>query len=480
MLLARLAQTAKEDCGLKADEPIIVGVSGGADSLALMYGLDSLGYKLVIAHLDHALRSESNLEAEFVRSQADSKNLPFYTRRVAVSQVAKAQGQSIEEAARHVRYQFLFEQARLQHCQAVAVAHHADDQVETVLMHFLRGVALPGLTGMTYRRSMPNWDPDIPLVRPLLATWRDEIEAYIDALNLTACVDHSNDDLTYHRNRIRHVLIPQLETYNPKIKKAIWQMADVLYEDAQYLDGLTEQVLKGCLQDQSETHIEIDRLEFHKLSTALKRRVFRQAIFHLRPDLRDIGFEVIMRGLAHIEDPPSTNEIDLAAQLNLAVFKDSLIIKNWHTELPDWGMPTLPSKQFIGLLDFENPLYLRHGWRIEASLLPDIPQEVLTLVKTLEPGEAWLDFDRVALPLTVRGRKRGERFAPLGMDGQTQKLQDYFVNHMIPVHLRDLWPLVISGEEVAWVVKLRPADPFRITEKTKRILRLKLIKPLEP
>jgi len=231
MILDRLREAAGEECGLRPDQPILLGVSGGADSLAMMFGLGALGYTLVIAHLDHALRPESEAEANFVRSIAESQGWPFFSQRIDVLKFAQSEGQSIEEAARHVRYPFLFKQARLQYCQAVAVAHHAEDQVETVLMHFLRGTALAGLSGMPYRRVMPQWDPEIPLVRPLLGIWREEIDAYVAALGVKPCLDSTNLDTTYYRNRLRHQLIPELETYNPQIKAAIFRMAGVLHEE---------------------------------------------------------------------------------------------------------------------------------------------------------------------------------------------------------------------------------------------------------
>jgi len=245
MFLTQLAQLAVEKCGLTKAQPILLGVSGGADSLALMHGLDVLGYDVMVAHVDHGLRAESAQEADFVRLLAESRGLPFFRKRADVQQVAETQAESIEEAARNVRYQFLYEQARRNQCQAVAVGHHADDQVETILMHLMRGAALPGLTGMAHRRLMPLWDKKIPLVRPLLGFWRDEIEVYIKEIGITPCDDRSNLDTRYHRNRIRHELIPLLKTYNPKIKSVIWRMGDVLREEEQFLNKIAEKTIRA-------------------------------------------------------------------------------------------------------------------------------------------------------------------------------------------------------------------------------------------
>lgn len=476
MFLDRLEQAVVEKCGVNQEKPILLGVSGGMDSLALMIGLKNLGFNLIIAHVDHGLRPESQEEARYVHQLAESQGLPFYSQRMDVSKIAEAEGQSIEEAAREVRYQFLFKRARAQQCQAVAVAHHADDQVETILMHFMRGAALPGLTGMPHRRIMSQWDNHIPLVRPLLEIWRKEIEAYVAEIGLTPCYDMSNLDTTYYRNRIRHELIPILETYNPKIKAVIWRMAEVLQEEERCLEFLTQEAYHQCLVSDSDDRITLNLTAFINLSTALKRRVLRHAIAQLRQDLRDIGYESITRGISFLQDPTPQGEIDLVARLNLVVIDDLLVIKTWEAELPEFGQPLLPNAQFEALLEPGKPVYLRNGWEIHSCFLHTNSERKTKLVRKLSTDEAWLDYDLLDLPLVVRGRREGELFQPFGMKGHTKRLQDYFVNLKIPEHLRSLWPLIISGEKVAWVVGLRPSEEFKIKDASQRILKLKLVK----
>jgi tRNA(Ile)-lysidine synthase len=475
MFLTQLAQSAVEKCRLSKTEPVLLGVSGGADSMALLHGLDVLGYDVMVAHVDHSLRAESPMEADFVRVLAESHGMPFFTQRVDVQQVAGTQGESIEEAARNVRYQFLFEQARRHGCQAVAVGHHADDQVETILMHLMRGAALPGLTGMPYRRLMSLWDKKIPLVRPLLGIWRDEIDAYIEEIGLTPCDDSSNLDTTYHRNRIRHELIPVLKTYNPQIKSVIWRMADVLREEEQFFDEITEQTFEDCRQSGTDAHMILTLSKFSRLPKALQRRVLRHAIAHMCPDVRDIGFEVIERGLTFVQEAASDGEIDLAARVTLLVIDNALVIKTWDAELPDLGQPSLLYPDEQGVLNLGQPFDLRFGQRIEASLIEKAPKNLMAAVKTLSPDEAWLDYDRLGMPLAVRARQEGDRFKPLGMGGQSQSLQDFFVNCKVAEPFRWRWPLVISGDEIAWVVRIRPSEALKIRHTTQRILRLRLV-----
>ncbi len=476
MILDILARSAKEKCALKPDVPVLVGVSGGADSLALMMGLYTLGYPLIIAHLDHGLRDESAQDAEYVRDLAAKYGLPFVCERVDVQKQIDHTGQSIEEIARNIRYHFLFQQARLLNAQAVAVGHHADDQVETVLMHFLRGAALPGLTGMPYRRIIPLWDEHIPLVRPLLDLWRDEIDAYVAELGLSPRVDLSNQDTTYYRNRLRHELIPQLETYNLRFRQVILRMVDVLGEEDHLLQTYAHQAWEKCFRVQTKERVELDATIFNSLSIAMRRRVLRQAIAKLRPDLRDVGFDAVERGLDFTAEPSETGGMDLVARLNLALVGETLIIKTWEAELPDWETPILPGELTTGILDIDHPLELMHGWRLEAEWVKEPVQEILKTLKDTEPSEALLDGDLLKLPLEVRSRQMRERWQPLGLGGHSQLISDFFINEKIPEHLRNRWPLVCSGDRVAWVVGLRPSDPYKITDQTSQILRLQLNK----
>ena len=235
-MLDRFPTTLQSECHLEQDLLLLVGVSGGPDSLCLLDVLRRLDYRLVVAHLDHGLRPESADEALAVQRLAESLGAACVVERQDVSAFAEMHGISLEEAARSVRYRFLFEQARLYEAQAVAVGHTADDQVETVLMHLLRGAGLSGLRGMAYR-SLPNtWSQDIPLVRPLLGTWREEVLAYCHANALQPHLDSSNLDIRFYRNRLRHDLIPYLKNYNPRVHEVLWRTARVLSDDYAVLE----------------------------------------------------------------------------------------------------------------------------------------------------------------------------------------------------------------------------------------------------
>lgn len=475
MFLDELAEAAEIHCKLDKDAPLVVGVSGGADSLALMLGLQALGYDLVVGHLDHGLRAESTADADYVAALAAARGLRCVRERVELGVDLADGGGSVEEAAREARYRFLFDLARREGAQAVAVGHHADDQVETVLMHFLRGAALPGLSGMPYRRRLPAWDAEIPLVRPLLRVWREEIDAYVAAQGVDVREDLSNRDTTYFRNRLRHELIPELETYNPGFRQVVQRTAAVLGEEDRFLDELVEEAWTVCLKEAGEDRIELYLSNFREVPTALRRRVLLRAIAYLRPDLRDVGFDAVERGLAFAEEPTERGEIDLAARLNLVVVGQVLIVKIWEADLPEWGQPLMPAEGVLAYLDTDHPVQLAHGWRLTAEVVEEALEDILEIFVRVDPNQAWLDLDALTLPLIVRGRRPGEGWQPLGMEGHTQRLADFFINQKIPAHWRERWPLVCSGGAVAWVVGIRPSEACKVRKDTQRVLHLRLV-----
>ncbi|MGD9093773.1 MAG: tRNA lysidine(34) synthetase TilS, partial [Anaerolineales bacterium] len=220
-MIDKVARVLSDKCYLNPDKLVLAGISGGPDSLCLFDLLQRLGYQVVVAHLNHHLRPESAAEAEVVQSLSEAAGYKVVIGVSEVKQYAEEHALSVEEAGRLLRYQFLFEKGREFGAHAVAVGHNADDQAETVLMHILRGSGLSGLRGMSYY-SLPNpWSDRIPLVRPLLCVWREEIIVYLRERDIKPIIDASNLDTAYARNRLRHELIPTLETYNPAIRKAL-------------------------------------------------------------------------------------------------------------------------------------------------------------------------------------------------------------------------------------------------------------------
>ncbi len=230
-----------------ADEPALIGVSGGRDSVALLDLLASAGRKLVICHLDHGLRSESKADAQFVQSLANRYGLPFVTNCVNVRALAKRGRKSLETAARDARYAFFARAAHDADTRRIYLAHHADDQVETFLFNLFRGAGPTGLRGMRFASQRRIGGIDLEIVRPLLSIWREEIDAYIETRRLDFREDHSNTDPQHTRNRLRHQVIPMIEAgFGREVRKAIWRAAEILAEEGQVVSAaLTDHALKG-------------------------------------------------------------------------------------------------------------------------------------------------------------------------------------------------------------------------------------------
>src|SRR5512138_1042386 len=257
-MLENIESILTEKCGLNPDLPIIAGVSGGPDSLCLMSVLRKAGYRIIVAHFNHKLRPDSDADANIVEQTAARLNLASVIESGDVRAFADAGKLSIEEAARILRYRFLMEQAHHFHAQAVAVGHTADDQVETVLMHFIRGAGLAGLKGMSFRTVIPTFDPELPIVRPLLDTWREETVVYCAANGFRPRYDPSNASLDFFRNRLRHLLIPTLESYNPRFREVIWRTSRSLAGDYEILSELVDEAWEKCAVQENTDFITFD------------------------------------------------------------------------------------------------------------------------------------------------------------------------------------------------------------------------------
>jgi len=473
-MLEELQQRLFGECGVDKQQAILVGVSGGPDSLCLLDALDVLGCRLVAAHFNHQLRPEAEQEAQAIEKFCRERGLTFISGKQDVLALAREQRQSIEEAAREARYRFLFEQAARNHAQAVAVGHTADDQVETVLMHLLRGAGLAGLSGMP-ARALPNaWSAAIPLVRPLLSFWRRQIEAYCDSRGLKPSIDPSNLDQTYYRNRLRHELIPYLEGYNPAVREILWRMAEALRGDLEIITQAETQAWARCVREVGGGYIALYREALLEQNLGLQRRVFRRAIAWLRPTLRDIDFMAVERGLGYARSagPPST--VDFIAGLCLLVEADLVWVAEWGAALPAGNWPVLLEERID--LQVPSQVPLSDGWALTIREVSDVPAARMEATANRDPFQAWVRLDSLPGPLYLRTRRPGDRFKPLGMEGRSVKLADFFVNRKVPRRARHSWPLLCAGEEILWIPGLQLAHPFRVDESTRRIAYLKLAK----
>jgi tRNA(Ile)-lysidine synthase len=476
--LSRIAETIKKFGLLSPGQNVVAGVSGGADSLCLLACLNQLGYRVTIAHLDHQLREESEKEAQFVEEVGKQLELETVIEKGDVRALAD-RGYSIEEAARLVRYRFLARVANARGVDTISTGHTADDQIETVLMHFLRGAGPSGLRGILPVTSLSEW-VDIPegygirLVRPLLEIGHSQTEAYCRKVKLNPIQDPSNKDPSFFRNRIRHHLIPILREYNPGIENIILRMARVMEAEAQMVGDLLQEQWNEIVISDDETGTKLNRKAFVSLPVALQRSLIRRIIKNLRPGIRDVGFEHVERAKDFLLSSKNYNTLQLLAGLEVLTISPN--IAYFRDEGQKLYFPEYPQMQSQKTFELSVPtcVALENSWTltVDHKDLGDINH--LDFLASLDDYQAAVDVNKIRGKIRLRTLEPGDRISPLGMSGSL-KVSDLFINNKIPQPARRFWPLIVDDEKVIWVVELRIADECRITSSTKQILHFRVI-----
>ena len=294
---------------------MILGVSGGPDSFFLLQILHDLDYSMVVAHLDHSLRTKSHEEAIFVEKKAKELGYEFAMETVSVDKLAKQEKLNIEDASRKARYSFLFRVAEEKNAQAVLVAHHADDQVETILMRLIRGAGLSGLIGMKLILQPNQWHQKIPLIRPLLDVYRKDILEYCQKNKIDYLEDPSNQNRKFRRNLIRHDLIPQLGKMNPNFKATLLRNANMLGAENDAMDQYTEIAWQNCVVENKKKLITISVPAYNRQPLAIKRRLLTRVFQQYLIKKESLTFSLIDEALAFISNENPGKQIEVANKL---------------------------------------------------------------------------------------------------------------------------------------------------------------------
>lgn len=467
MNVPEFADLLKDKCQLAMDQPVIAGISGGPDSLCLLDLLIRSGLNVIAVHINHQLRSEADLEACAVTEFCERNGIRCVIGKLDVSAYAKEKKLSIEESARILRYQFLYEQAAEHQAQAVLVAHNADDQAETVIMHLLRGSGSSGLKGMEMRSFQPQWSDRIPLIRPLLGSSREEILTYCDERRLLPVYDQSNNDTKYFRNRIRRQLLPELMTYNPRIKERLTNLSDVIgYED----DLITQHTAKAwqeVVTKEGKSYVQFSKSRLTALHPALLRRILRRAIQLVAPTLRDIDFGVIKRASEFLYQDRNTNHLLLLAEVEVIKYRHSevLICERGNPMSDLW--PYFAHEKKL-LLNRSGITPLGAGWQIECgegnSAPPITKDRMICSLDALKIDAPFLDMFHP-----------GDRFTPYGLNGNEIKVGDYWTKQGLPERARKHWPIIRNGNgEIIWVAGFQISENFKITPQTEKFLGMRL------
>ncbi|MDD5093967.1 MAG: tRNA lysidine(34) synthetase TilS [Dehalococcoidia bacterium] len=450
---------------IEAPGPLVVGVSGGADSVCLLHILaqlqDELGLNLHVAHLNHRLRGEeSDGDARYVAELAQKLALSVIIEERDVSSYQVEKRISLEEAAREVRYAFFSRVAKSVGADAVAVGHTADDQAETILMHLIRGTGMAGLRGMQplFRRHLPGGS--LRVIRPLLEVTRQQTEAYCSQCNLSPRIDSSNLSPKYLRNRIRSELMPILQGYNSNIRENLTRTARIVVADMDQIDATVSQLWESVASERPDG-IALDNKAFAGLSLSLKRYLLRSVLEKLLGELRDIE-EVHIESLLEAMEHPAGKKLFLPEGLLFwGDYTQSLITTEEEAPCP------LPKFEGEHKLAVPGELLIS-GWGVKAQI-----RDWDSGCRVQESGvyRAVFDFDLTGADLTIRSRREGDRFQPLGMQ-ESKKLQDFMTDAKIPRAWRDRVPLLCSWGQILWVVGWRIDDRAKVTPSTRRVLEI--------
>ncbi len=441
---------------------LVVAVSGGPDSVCLLHALAAerraLALDITVAHLNHCLRgAESELEQRYVKNLAAGFGLPCTTGQEDVKGYQLEQGLSLEEAARKVRYRFLAQSAASAGTRLIVTGHNRDDHIETILLHIIRGSGPDGLAGMKPLTTFKTAHGEITVARPLLTLERAQILEYCREAGLEPKTDSSNLCLSLLRNRVRLELLPLLSSYNPGVSEGLLRLSRLVSDDIEYLDNLVE-VLKGDVITRQGAALEISRRALTTLHKAIQRRLLRHCIMELTGTLKDIENRHIGAMMSIVNGPAGRILCLPYGLVMLAGFDRCWLAAEGCLPCP---YPLLDREYRLkvpGVTDIG-------GSRFQVETLECMPEG------EVPPYCAYLDADAAGTDLTVRSRRRGDRFQPLGMAAE-KKVARYMLDARLPRHWRAELPLVLSAGRVAWVTGQRIDERFKVTERTLKILKL--------
>ncbi len=454
-LVARVRRTIEKYRMFSPGDRVVVAVSGGPDSVALLHILYELRgeypLSLAVAHFNHKLRGgESDEDEQFVRERAGSLGLEFLSQSRDVRSYASERGLNLEEAGRLLRYRFLRRALKELSGRALATGHNRNDQAETVLMRLLKGAGLEGLAAIRPRMLLES---GAKIVRPLIEAERSEIVDYLERRGLAYRLDPSNVLLDRTRNKIRRELLPELAAkYNPKIVMALARLADLAGEELSFVEERTRE-LAARLIEEREGMVSIQASELLRLHPALRRRLLREAIKRARGNLRRITFVNIEEAL-RLAETTSGKELSLPGGLVVRREFDKLLVEKRRGPVEYEYRLELP-----GAVDVKEA-----GCRIEA--------EVVGAGATAGENAVLLDGALIGRTLVVRNRRPGDR---LELEGKSVKLKKLLIERKVPLSRRRALPVLATDNQVIWVPGLPPARNYRAPEGAERSLLLRAI-----
>lgn len=471
--LLRTVENAVKDYGmLKEKDSVVIGVSGGPDSIALLHILLTLApifsLRLGVAHLNHGLRQkDSDKDAEFVVNIAEKLDLPCYLHKADVNEFHRQNRLSLEEAARRVRYAFLYQVAAVNKYDRIALGHHSDDNAELVLMNLFRGSGPLGLSGIPPIRGEK-------IIRPLIQSNRSEIIQYLNQNRLKYISDPSNRDTKYLRNNVRHHLIPLLKSaYNPKISETLNRLSSIIRCEEEWMEDVIRPFFEKSVFTVQKNCITFSIPILDQLHTAVQRRIIRKGVAKIKGNLRRISFAQIDSVVNLLKKGPVYGKLDLSDRIRIQRNRDILSIAREKQTLRNFAAMSETSQPLIYEYKITKPdsVYIQEiGAYVKFTemRMEDVPDYH-------DAGQyiGFFDKDTINFPMVLRNFRPGDAFTPLGMTG-TQKLKKFFINKKVPRDERKKCPILLSRGKIIWVVGYRIDESVKLVPSSRNILKVEL------
>jgi len=477
-MIKTLAQELLTEGLLKRDDPVVVGVSGGPDSMALLHMLATLNQdagwqlRLHVAHLNHQLRgADADEDAAFVQAATDSMSLPCTIDNRDIAALAEEEDAGVEEVGRRERYAFFKRVCLNADAKIVAVAHHADDNAETILHRILRGTGFRGLGGIPRVRSLSPGS-DIRIIRPLLRTSRESILRYLADIGVAYREDETNKSGDSMRSRIRHTILPEIgRLVNPQVSEALTRLGEQAQWVEEYLKETVNRTFETLIISRNDQVLALNGNALGKKSRIVQTEIIRLAYRSFGLGEQDLSFAHLSSALDLMSDPASGKQIQLPGGMTIEKRYNQLIVSR-PTDEPREDIASEIAVHMPGhtLLPVRR---LEIDCAIEEVCGDDIPR----LRKNTKKMEEFVDLAAIHPPLVVRTRRPGDRFCPLGAPG-SKKLSDFLIDSKIGPHDRQRVAVLCDQLGPIWVIGHRIDDRVKITALTRRVLHLSA-RPLE-
>lgn len=450
-IINKVRETIRANGLIEEGDTIIVGASGGPDSQFLIYALMELrkemDFTIILAHLNHLHRKEANFDESLVEETAEKFALSFRKKAASMDAYAKKYGISSEDAGRRLRYEFFREIQKEYPKSKIAIAHNLDDQAETVLMRIIRGTGVEGLRAMDYR----NGD----IIRPILDIKKAMILDYLNSEQIPYAIDKTNFTTDYTRNKLRLDIIPEIEKINPNFKESLVKLSEIATDEISISDSYIKNIYEDIIIQRKIDFVSFDKEAFESQDKAIQSRLIRCAIGEIKKEIRDISKENIDNFLSLV---------DLAN--GKSIIKDDLVFLKSY-KFYKMSLRKEDSQKKTGELTINIGEELSFGGkRIKISSVSDFQKKH---GKNIE----YFDRDKLTFPLSVRFRKNGDKFKPIGL-GHRKKIKDFFIDMKVDKEKREKIPLILSENDIIWVTSFRSSEDYKLDPSTRNIIKIEV------